>query len=108
MTPTHVSEQDARAVAEASRETEWTKPSFVRELFDGRLDLSLIHPFPGPDPEEERRAAEWMPRFEAFLKDHVDGERIERESRIPPEVIQGLREVGAFGIKIPREYGGLE
>ena len=49
----HVSEQDARAVAEASRETEWDKPSFVRELFDGRLDLSLVHPFPTPDPVDE-------------------------------------------------------
>jgi len=103
----HVSEQEARAVAEASRETEWEKPSFVRELFDGKLDLSLIHPFPAPDPEEEQRAAEWMARFETFLRERVDGELIEREARIPDDVIQGLRELGAFGIKIPREYGGL-
>ncbi len=103
----HVSEQEARAVAEASRETEWDKPSFVRQLFDGRLDLSLIHPFPAPDPDEERRAAEWMARFETFLREQVDGERIEREARIPAEVIDGLRALGAFGIKIPREYGGL-
>jgi alkylation response protein AidB-like acyl-CoA dehydrogenase len=103
----HVSEQEARAVAEASRETEWEKPSFVRELFDGRLDLSLIHPFPTPDPDEQKRAAEWMARFEAFLRERVDGERIEREARIPEDVIQGLRDLGAFGIKIPREYGGL-
>jgi alkylation response protein AidB-like acyl-CoA dehydrogenase len=103
----HVTEQEARAVAEASRETEWEKPSFVRELFDGKLDLGLIHPFPQPDPEEQQRAAEWMARFEAFLRDRVDGERIEREARIPADVIDGLRELGAFGIKIPREYGGL-
>ena len=50
----HASADEARAVAEASRETEWDKPSFVRELFDGRLDLSLIHPFPAPDPEDEK------------------------------------------------------
>ncbi|MEO6461931.1 MAG: acyl-CoA dehydrogenase family protein, partial [Candidatus Eisenbacteria bacterium] len=103
----HVSEQEARAVAEASRETEWEKPSFVRQLFDGKLDLSLIHPFPSPDPDEQKRAAEWMARFETFLRDRVDGERIEREAKIPAEVLDGLRELGAFGIKIPREYGGL-
>src|SRR5258708_4733373 len=68
---THVSEQDAREVAEASRETEWLQPSFVRELFDGRLDLALIHPFPTPDAEEERRAAEWMAKFEVFLRERV-------------------------------------
>ncbi len=104
---THATEHEARAIAEASRETEWDKPSFVRELFDGKLDLSLIHPFPTPDPEEERRGKEWIARLETFLRDHVDGEQIEREGRIPPEVIQGLRELGAFGIKIPVEYGGL-
>jgi hypothetical protein len=55
---THATEHEARAVAEASRETEWDKPSFVRELFDGKLDLSLIHPFPTPRSEEERRGEE--------------------------------------------------
>jgi hypothetical protein len=37
----------------------------------------------------------------------VDAERIEREDRIPPEVVEGLKAIGAFGIKIPREHGGL-
>ncbi len=104
---THVTEHEARAVAEASRETEWTAPSFVRELFDGRLDLSLIHPFPRPDAEEQKRGEEWLARFETWLRENVDGERIEREARISAEVLQGLRDLGAFGIKIPREFGGL-
>ncbi|NOT33967.1 MAG: acyl-CoA dehydrogenase [Candidatus Eisenbacteria bacterium] len=103
----HVSELEARAVAEASRETEWSAPSFVRELFLGNLDLSLIHPYPGPDPEEQQRAAEFTARLTRFLETEVDPERIEREAKIPATVIDGLRALGAFGIKIPREYGGL-
>jgi len=103
----HVSELEARAVAEASRETTWEAPSFVRELFLGRLQLDLIHPYPEPDPEEQRRAADFVARIERFVTDEVDAERIEREGRIPQETIQRLRELGAFGIKIPREYGGL-
>jgi len=103
----HVSELEARAVAEASRETTWTAPSFVRELFLGRLVLDLIDPYPEPDPDESRRAAEFLSRFEAFIRDEVDAEQIEHEDKIPAHVIQGLRELGAFGIKIPREYGGL-
>ena len=104
---THATEHEARAIAEASRETEWDKPSFVRELFDGKLDLSLIHPFPTPDPDEDRRGKEWIARLEIFLRDKVDGEKIEKDGRISDEVIQGLRDLGAFGIKIPVEYGGL-
>jgi alkylation response protein AidB-like acyl-CoA dehydrogenase len=37
----------------------------------------------------------------------VDGDAIERTGKVPQEVIDGLRRIGAFGIKIPREYGGL-
>ncbi len=48
-----VTEQEARALAEASRETEWTSPSFLKELFGGNLRLDLIHPYPSADPEEE-------------------------------------------------------
>ena len=32
---------------------------------------------------------------------------IEREARIPDEFVKGLAELGAFGMKIPEEYGGL-
>jgi alkylation response protein AidB-like acyl-CoA dehydrogenase len=102
----HVSESEARAVAEASRETSWEAPSFVREMFLGRLALDLIHPHPQPDPEEQKRAAAFLARVDGFLVG-VDAERIEHDAKIPAEYIQQLREIGAFGIKIPREYGGL-
>ena len=102
-----VSETEARAVAEGARETTWEAPSFVRELFLGKLDLGLIHPWPEPDADEQKRAAPFLAELERFMRTKVDAERIERESRIPAEVIQGLREMGAFGIKIPVEYGGL-
>ncbi|MBI4409224.1 MAG: acyl-CoA dehydrogenase family protein [Gemmatimonadetes bacterium] len=104
---TQVTEREARAVAEAARETEWTHPSFVRELFLGRLRLDLIHPHPLPDPEIEPRMRAFLDELQTFLLAEVDAERIEREDRVPPEVIDGLRRLGAFGIKIPREYGGL-
>ena len=44
------SETEAREVAEASRESEWTGASFVRELFLGKFPLHLIHPYPETDP----------------------------------------------------------
>jgi alkylation response protein AidB-like acyl-CoA dehydrogenase len=103
----HASEHEARAVAEASRETTWEAPSFVKELFLGRLKLGLIHPQPKPDAEEQRRGQEFFDKLERFLDEQVDAEQIERDAKIPPRVIQGLRELGAFGVKIPREYGGL-
>jgi alkylation response protein AidB-like acyl-CoA dehydrogenase len=103
----NVSESEARAVAEGARETSWEAPSFVRELFLGKLDIGLIHPWPEPDAEEQKRAAAFLQTLERFLREKVDGEVIERDARIPETVIQGLREIGAFGIKIPAQYGGL-
>ncbi|HXD52852.1 MAG TPA: acyl-CoA dehydrogenase family protein, partial [Burkholderiales bacterium] len=103
---TQVSELEARQVAEAARETEWTMPSFVRELFLGRLRMDLIYPLPAPEPEEQKRAQAFFRKVEQFL-DTVDNFAIERDGKVPDSVIQGLRDIGAFGIKIPVEYGGL-
>ena len=101
-----VSEKEARQVAESARETEWVMPSFVRELFLGKLHLDLIHPPPVQDPDEKKRAAEFHRKLYEFAKT-IDGEAIERTGRVPDDVIDGLRRLGAFGIKIPKEYGGL-
>lgn len=100
------SETEARDVAEAARESEWAGASFVRELFLGRFPLHLIHPYPEEDPEEQRRAAPFIERLTEFLH-RVDSDMIDRTGEIPEEYVQELRDMGAFGIKIPREYGGL-
>jgi len=102
-----VTELEAREVVEAAREKEWTAPSFVRGLFNGKLYLNLIHPFPTVSPEELERARPFLEKIEAFMRANVDADEIERNSKIPDHVIKGLAELGAFGIKIPTEYGGL-
>ncbi|MGY1985720.1 acyl-CoA dehydrogenase family protein [Blastococcus sp. SYSU DS0669] len=103
----HPSYEQSKQVAEASRETEWTKPSFGKELFLGNFRLDLIHPQPELDPAAVTVGETFLERLRAFLTDHVDPQQIEREARIPPSVIQGLKELGALGMKIPVEYGGL-
>src|SRR5881397_55340 len=101
-----VSAAEARDVAEAAREAEWAAPSFVRDLFLGSLRLDLIHPYPEQDPAEVARAKPFLDQLERLLRT-VDADRIDREGEIPKEVIDALKAMGAFGIKIPREYGGL-
>ena len=103
---THASEREARDVAEAARESEWSGPSFVREMFLGRFRLDLIHPHPPDDPDEEERARPFLDTLREFLE-RVDSDMIDRTGEIPEEYVQELREMGAFGIKIPKEYGGL-
>jgi alkylation response protein AidB-like acyl-CoA dehydrogenase len=100
-------ELESREVAEQAREKDWEKHSFARALFEGRLELDLIHPHPEPDPDEQARAAPFLERLEAFARDHIDGDRHDREGHVPQEVLDGLAELGAFGIKTPERYGGL-
>lgn len=102
-----VTEHEAREVAEAAREKEWTSPSFLRDLFDGRFKLDLVHPFPTVDPEEAARAKPFLDSLIAFVRENVDPEEVDRTGEIPDHVIKGLAQLGAFGIKIPTEYGGL-
>jgi alkylation response protein AidB-like acyl-CoA dehydrogenase len=103
----HPSYAQSKQVAEAGRETEWTKPSFGKELFLGSFRLDLIHPQPELDAAAVKKGETFLERLRAFLTEHVDRQQIEREARIPESVIQGLRELGALGMKIPEEYGGL-
>ncbi|MEU0913466.1 acyl-CoA dehydrogenase family protein [Streptomyces althioticus] len=102
-----VTEREARQVAEAAREQDWRKPSFAKELFLGRFRLDLIHPHPLPADEDVRRGEEFLARLREFCEAKVDGALIEREARIPDEVINGLKELGALGMKIDTKYGGL-
>ena len=101
------SEQEAREVAEEAREKDWQAPSFVREMFEGSFRLDLVHPFPAPDPADLERARPFMERLERFMRERVDSDMIDREGKIPSYIVRGLGEIGAFGIKIPTEYGGL-
>ncbi|HMA18654.1 MAG TPA: acyl-CoA dehydrogenase family protein, partial [Thermoanaerobaculia bacterium] len=99
--------EESRQVAEEARETEWTAPSFLKEIFLGNLRLDLIHPFPGTDPLDNPEFRAFHERLERFMVEKVDSDRIDRERKVPPSVIRALAELGAFGIKIPKEYGGL-
>ncbi len=102
----HVTEEQARALAEESRESGWDKPSFAKELFLGRFPLELIHPFPKPSDAEEARAEAFLAKLREFLNT-IDGSVIERDAQIPDEYVKGLADLGCFGLKIPTEYGGL-
>ena len=105
--PPKVSEREARQVAEAAREQDWRKPSFAKELFLGRFRLDLIHPHPMPAGEDTRRGEEFLTKLRDFCETRTDGALIEREAKIPDEVMNGLKELGALGMKIDIKYGGL-
>jgi len=99
--------QQALDLAEASRETEWKYPSFIAELFKGNFNWDLIHPYPEQDPADKKIGDDFLEKLEAFLKEKVDPDYIDRTGEITKEVYEGLTKLGCFAMKIPKEYGGL-
>src|SRR3954468_16111800 len=103
----NVSEREAREVAEAARETDWTLPSFGKELFLGNFRLDLIHPQPELDATAVEKGERFIKTLSDFLAENVDPLQIERDAKIPDDVVQGLKDMGAMGMKVPEQYGGL-
>lgn len=103
-----VSEEEAMKVAEGARETTWDKPSFLKEMFLGRLRLDLIDPFPDLKGLDRPEFKEFYEKMKHFLTEEIDSNQIDRDGKISPEAVRKLADMGAFGIKIKKEYGGLE
>ncbi len=92
-------------LAEAARETGWRYPTFAGGLFLGRLSTGIVRPYPDSGVEPEGEA--FLERLESYLLEEVDADEIDRSGEIPDRVFRDLAAMGAFGIKIPRRYGGL-
>src|SRR3954469_1119381 len=106
MSATQITEKEARQVAEEARETEWKLPSFGKALFLGDFKLELIHPQPEVDPAAAEKGERFLAELRQFLVTEVDPLLIEREAKIPDHVVDGLKRLGALGMKTPAEYGG--
>src|SRR3954451_14534912 len=96
----NVTERDAREVAEAARETEWTLPSFGRQLFLGDLRLDLIHPQPKVDPAQVETGERFLENLRTFLVENADPLENERNAKLHKNATKGLKDLGALGMKV--------
>ena len=99
--------KEARAISEAAREQDWKLPSFGKGLYLGNLQLELISPQPELPAEAVEKGERFLSALGKFLENEVDPQAIERDDKIPDEVIAGFKDLGALGMKVPEEYGGL-
>src|SRR5712691_1583990 len=100
-------QREALELAEASRDPLDDRGSFASNLFIGRYDFGRIYPFPEQSAEDRAAGEPFLQKLEAYLREHVDPDEIDRTGEIPPANFAGLAEIGAFGIKVPKQYGGL-
>lgn len=97
----------ALEMTEAAREDRARNVGLAATLFDGSPVLDSLLPFPKQSVEDQDQGDAFLARLKRFLDEHVDPDAIDRDGEIPDEVLDGLRALGAFGIKIPVKYGGL-
>src|SRR5881398_107953 len=100
-------QREALELAEAARDPLEDRGSFASNLFVGRYDFDRIYPYPAQTADDRAAGAEFLEKLENYLREHVDADEIDRTGEIPPENFKGLAEIGAFGIKVPKKYGGL-
>jgi alkylation response protein AidB-like acyl-CoA dehydrogenase len=99
-------QRSALEMAESSRDQR-ALSGFAASLFDGRPEFESITPFPTQSDEDRDQGNTFLRKLNRFLRDKTDPDAIDLDGEIPDHVIKGLGELGAFGIKIPHEYGGL-
>ena len=97
----------ALEMTEAARDERPRNTGFAATLFEGNPEPATLLPFPRQSVEDQDQGDAFLARLKRFLDEHVDADAIDRDGEIPDNVLDGLRKLGAFGIKIPVKYGGL-
>ncbi|XP_022601246.1 acyl-CoA dehydrogenase family member 9, mitochondrial [Seriola dumerili] len=80
---------------------------YAKDLFLGQVNKAEVFPYPEIGNEELEEINQFVAPVERFFNEEVDSAKIDHEAKIPPETLNGLKELGLFGIMIPEEYGGL-
>jgi alkylation response protein AidB-like acyl-CoA dehydrogenase len=96
----------ALELTEAAREDAHAR-TFAAGLFMGEFKLAGLHPFPTQSAVDRAAGDAFLQKLETLLREKVDADEIDRTGEIPQPVIDEFAKLGAFGIKIPTEYGGL-
>ena len=97
----------AMQLAEDARQEDWESVSFTAEVFKGGFRWDLLHPFPAQAPEDKLIGDEYLEKVKAVLEEHIDPYKIDAEGEYPAEALDAMAAIGLFGMKIPKEYGGL-
>jgi len=99
--------REALELAEASRDPLDERGSFASNLFIGRYDFNRIYPWPEQSAEDRAAGQEFLASLEKYLRENIDADEIDRTGEIPQKNIDDLFAMGAFGVKIPKQYEGL-
>uniref|UniRef100_A0A8C4E5F5 Acyl-CoA dehydrogenase family, member 9 n=1 Tax=Dicentrarchus labrax TaxID=13489 RepID=A0A8C4E5F5_DICLA len=103
----HAGREVLRAQQRRTVRTHSRNFAYAKDLFLGQVNKAEVFPYPEIESEEVEELNQLVAPVERFFSEQVDSAKIDREAKIPPETLNGLKELGLFGVMIPEEYGGL-
>lgn len=81
---------------------------FMKGLFNNCISEDLLKNYPFFHSEKEEDYKMMHESIKGWLEENVNSAKFDEEKKLPSEVIQGLREMGLFGLIIPEAFGGSE
>ena len=82
--------------------------SFVMNLFRGQLVPDQVFPYPKVITAEQSEFIESMiDPVDKFMREVNDAAKNDELAEVEPKTMQGLKELGAFGLQVPPELGGV-
>jgi len=80
--------------------------SFMKNLFGGVVAEGVIFPYPEASRGEADELHAILEGFRRFAAKNVDSALLDREEKIAPELLTGLKSLGLFGLHVPKAHGG--
>uniref|UniRef100_A0A8V5H8J0 Very long-chain specific acyl-CoA dehydrogenase, mitochondrial n=1 Tax=Melopsittacus undulatus TaxID=13146 RepID=A0A8V5H8J0_MELUD len=88
--------------------TQEESKSFAVGMFLGRLNTEQVFPYPQAlSEEQEQTLQDLVGPMSKFFEEVNDPFKNDALERVEEATMQGLKELGAFGLQVPPELGGL-
>lgn len=106
-------QQRSKASAPETKSSPDTKPdgeskSFAMGLFRGHINPDQVFPYPEVLSDEQRQNLEMLVEpTEKFFQEVNDAAKNDQLEAVEEHTVQGLREMGAFGLQVPEELNGI-
>lgn len=84
------------------------KFSFMKSIFNGSITEEYLHQFPFFTTSQEDDFKLMSNSIEDWVKHNVNSLKIDEEKKLNPNILNGLREMGLFGLIIPEAFGGSQ
>ncbi|XP_037116199.1 very long-chain specific acyl-CoA dehydrogenase, mitochondrial [Syngnathus acus] len=107
-----VLEKPAAVASDAATAVEKTaaaeSKSFAVNIFKGQIATAQVFPYPSVlNEEQEQFLRELVPPVGKFFEEVNDPAKNDTLEKVEDHTMEGLKEMGAFGLQVPADLGGL-